>query len=78
MAKNAAQTAGKTRRPPEIRKRLYSVADVAAMGSFGSRTLYRWVDAGKMPAPIRIGSSVRFRAEEIDRWFDEGCPGCHE
>jgi predicted DNA-binding transcriptional regulator AlpA len=30
--------------------------------------------AGRLPAPLRIGGSVRWRAEEIRDWLDAGAP----
>ncbi len=31
--------------------------------------------AGQVPAPIRLGGSVRWRLEEIVGWTRAGCPG---
>jgi predicted DNA-binding transcriptional regulator AlpA len=35
-------------------------------------------DSGKLPAPIRIGSSVRWNADIIDEWIRNGCPACRK
>lgn len=40
------------------------------------RTIYRWADLGKMPAPIKIGGTVRFKIETIDQWEADGFPNC--
>lgn len=38
------------------------------------RTLWRLRAAGKLPAPIRLGGSVRWRSDEIQGWIAAGCP----
>ncbi len=35
------------------------------------RTLYRWVDAGTIPAPKRIGGVARWKNEDIQTWIDQ-------
>lgn len=30
--------------------------------------------SGKLPKPVRIGRSVRWRREELRDWIQEGCP----
>lgn len=37
-----------------------------------STTLYRWMDAGTFPKPIKIGPRrVAFRQSDIDKWLEE-------
>lgn len=38
-----------------------------------SRHVYRMADAGKMPAPLKIGALVRWRRAEIEKWIADGC-----
>jgi predicted DNA-binding transcriptional regulator AlpA len=33
-----------------------------------------WDAGGKLPTPVRIGGSVRWRTDEIRRWLDAGAP----
>ena len=40
----------------------------------GRSTLWRFHSAGKIPPPVRIGGSTRWRAKEIEEWVDAGCP----
>lgn len=35
------------------------------------RTLYRWIEANKIPR-IRVGSQWRFDPKEIDKWVRSG------
>jgi len=30
--------------------------------------------AGRVPLPVRIGRACRWRADELRRWCDAGCP----
>ena len=38
------------------------------------RHIYSIADAGRMPAPVRLASLVRWDLDEIDRWIAAGCP----
>jgi len=42
------------------------------------RTLWRLRNSGKLPSPIRLGGSVRWRAAEIAAWVAAGCPCVEE
>lgn len=53
---------------------LLNVKAVAARLDCSPRHVYRLVDAGKMPAPVRLGVLVRWRKAELDEWLDAGCP----
>jgi len=53
---------------------LLSARDLAAMLRLGLRTIRSMDAAGRLPSPIRIGGSVRWRSEEIRAWLDAGCP----
>lgn len=53
---------------------LVTADDVAAMLKISTRTLWRLRSTGKLPQPIRLGGSVRWRASDIDAWIAAGCP----
>jgi len=53
---------------------LLDVQAVAKLLDCSSRHVYRLADAGRMPAPLKLGALVRWRRAEIDRWLDAGCP----
>ena len=55
---------------------LLMVRDVAAMLRLSERTVWRRAAAGELPAPLRIGNSVRWRRDEIIAWVEAGCPRC--
>ena len=57
---------------------LMSVDTVAWALDCDKNTIYRWVRGGCMPGPIRIRSSVRWKAAELRQWIEGGCPRCDE
>jgi len=55
---------------------LLDVRAVAQLLKCSSRHIYRLSDAGRMPAPIKLGALVRWRADELRQWIADGCPSC--
>ena len=53
---------------------LLDVRAVAALLDCSPRHVYRLSDAGRMPAPIRLGALVRWRRSELTDWLAAGCP----
>lgn len=58
----------------ERESRLLSAKDLAAMLGVSRRTVSRLKSAGKLPRPIRIGGSERWRRDELADWLQAGCP----
>lgn len=54
--------------------RLIKAEEVARMMDISERTLWRLLSAGKVPHPVRIGRSTRWRLAEIRTWIERGCP----
>jgi excisionase family DNA binding protein len=52
---------------------LLDVQTVANRLHCSTKHVYRLTDAGKMPAPIKLGSLTRWRQSEIDEWVKGGC-----
>jgi excisionase family DNA binding protein len=52
---------------------LLDVRAVAGLLTCSPRHVYRLSDAGRMPAPIKLGGLVRWRADEIRDWINGGC-----
>jgi len=50
---------------------LLTTAEVAGLLHCHERTLRRWCKAGVVPAPVRVGSVVRWRRAEIEKWMSE-------
>lgn len=57
-----------------MQKRLGTVKDVAARLGVSDRAIWKWNAAGKIPDPIRLGRSVRWDLDELERWIDASCP----
>ncbi len=60
--------------PADAPAALLDVQAVAAMLGCSARHVYRLSDAGKMPAPVKLGALVRWSASSIREWIDQGCP----
>ncbi len=52
---------------------LLDVRQVAALLTCSPKHVYRMVDAGKMPAPLKLGSATRWRQAEVLEWIRDGC-----
>jgi excisionase family DNA binding protein len=53
---------------------MLDVQDVADRLKCSRRHVYRMCDAGKMPAPIKLGALVRWDQDTLIRWIADGCP----
>ena len=53
---------------------LVSAEKLAELLDISIRTLWRLRAAGKLPVPVRLGGSVRWRVHEISDWIEKGCP----
>jgi len=54
--------------------KLIDVQAVADLLGCSTRHVYRLSDAGRMPAPVRIGALVRWSRASLDEWIACGCP----
>ena len=52
---------------------LMNAVQLAKFLSVSERTLYRLKSAGKLPKPLQLGGSVRWRRDTIQRWIAGGC-----
>lgn len=56
---------------------LLSVKDLGKRLNVSERTIHRLKDAGKLPAPVRVGGwLIRWEPTAIDEWIADGCPRC--
>ncbi|TWU21808.1 helix-turn-helix transcriptional regulator [Bythopirellula polymerisocia] len=66
-----------------LEKALGDVECIAEIYSCSTRHVIRMVEAGKVPAPVRVGNLVRWRLRTGDPMtgvydhIDAGCPNCH-
>jgi predicted DNA-binding transcriptional regulator AlpA len=61
----------------EFQQLLISGEVLAKMLSISKRQIWRLRSAGKLPKPIHIGGSLRWRKAEIVAWIAEGAPDLH-
>lgn len=52
--------------------------EFASLLNISIRTLQRKQDLGEVPAPLRIGKSVRWVRSQIEEWILSGCPKNYE
>ena len=51
---------------------LLTVREIADQFKIAVRTVYRWVELGRLPKPIRIGTrTIRWRKSEIDCYIEQ-------
>lgn len=55
--------------PPSTPEAFLTTDEVLAYLQVNLRTVYRLIDAGKLPA-VRVGRQWRFRRKDIDAWLD--------
>ena len=56
-----------------VRETLLSAEALADMLSLSKRQIFRLNVSGKIPAPVRIGGSVRWRRSDIENWLGLDC-----
>jgi excisionase family DNA binding protein len=59
--------------PAEAPVAMLDVRAVARILACSTRHVYRLSDAGRMPAPLRLGSLVRWPRQSIEAWIAGGC-----
>lgn len=59
---------------PLVESALLDVGQVASLLRCSQRHVYRLADAGRMPRPLKLGSLVRWRRDELLQWISDGCP----
>jgi excisionase family DNA binding protein len=52
---------------------LLDVRAVAQLLDCSVRHVYRLADAGRMPAPLKLGALVRWSRQAIEEWIAGGC-----
>jgi len=60
--------------PPAVEAAaLLDVRGVAQLLGCSARHVYRLSDGGRMPAPVRLGSLVRWSRQSVLDWLAAGC-----
>ncbi|MDR1745523.1 MAG: helix-turn-helix domain-containing protein [Planctomycetota bacterium] len=53
---------------------LVDAKEAARLCCISESMLYKLNTAGKMPAPVRLGSLLRWKRRELLEWIEAGCP----
>jgi predicted DNA-binding transcriptional regulator AlpA len=57
---------------------LLTAAQVAQLLQISLRTLWRLRSGRKVPLPVNLGASVRWRRKEVLEWVANGCQGTND
>ena len=57
-----------------MNRELLTVADLAGLLNVSVRHVWALNSSGRLPAPVRLSRSVRWRKSEMLAWLDSGCP----
>ena len=55
-------------------KLLLSADELGRALGVNKSTVWSWHSGGKIPTPVRIGGTTRWRRKEIERWLEAGAP----
>ena len=58
----------------EVQPELVTAKELARLLAVSPRTVWRMRDSGHLPAPLRLGGAIRWRAADIREWIARGCP----
>jgi excisionase family DNA binding protein len=62
------------KKPPTEFGLLVDTKEVCKLLKISARTIWAMHTQGRMPAPIRICSAVRWPYSQLHAWVDSGCP----
>ena len=60
--------------PEQKSHALMTAKEISERLRLSPRSIWRMRDAGQMPEPLKLGGSIRWRSDEIERWINQGCP----
>lgn len=72
-ADQAGEPESPSNRPPPLGP-LIDVNSVAFLLACSTKHVRRMADAGRCPAPIRLGGLVRWHRKTVEDWIAAGCP----
>jgi excisionase family DNA binding protein len=52
---------------------LMTINQLAKLLQCSTRTVARMRRAGHVPRPVKIGGALRWRADDVREWIEEGC-----
>lgn len=64
----------RTKKVDQTEPLLIADTEAARLAGLGRSTWHRLRAAGKVPPPVKLGRSCRWRRAEIVAWIEAGCP----
>ena len=61
-----------TSNPQPTEPATYRVSEAAARAGVSKRTIWRWLDGGKLPGVLRQGKVVRISRKSFELWLESG------
>ena len=52
---------------------IVSAEAIAVLLGVDVRTVYRWIEEGRLPKPVTLPGPKRWRRDDIERWIKCGC-----
>ena len=52
---------------------MLTIRDIARILNCSSRSIYRLVDAGRIPQPVKLGAMNRWPQQAFEAWIAQGC-----
>lgn len=63
---------------PDVRahsvRLLLSASELGSMLGVARCTVWTWHAGGKIPRPVKIGGTTRWRRDEVEAWLKAGAP----
>ncbi len=57
-----------------VKQGLLNAEELSNLLHMAKSSIYRKMESGEIPPPVRIGHCVRWRAAEIHAWIAAACP----
>ena len=67
-----------TAQQPAASPALLTVHDLSGKLNCSTRHIYRLVDTGRIPQPVKLGALLRWVRSDVDQWVTNGCPDCRK
>ena len=64
---------GEVKKREPVEPALIDVGHVAALLGCSTKHVFRLVDQGAMPAPVKLGGLVRWNRKSVLDWIESGC-----
>ena len=58
--------------------KLLTAKDLGQLLALSKRQIFRLNSCGKIPNPLKVGGSIRWRQTDINLWLEMGCPPQNE